>query len=195
MPVDIDQALNERNYGELNGMDRDEAVSKYGKEKVCAFVVYTPNPVCIGMLSYEPHRCTSYAMYMHMHNVNNVPVSVRRKRAAYGDVVFRRVATVVLFTFGIHLKAEQCQYIHAIHCVSKGGAMLVHSRFTLYSKVEQVFYTHIIQCTSKGGALATQLCRMPTWRRIAEDDGTAVYSAFARKGGLRGARTSFVHSG
>lgn len=34
VPVEIDAALNERDYGDLNGLDKDEAIKKYGKDKV-----------------------------------------------------------------------------------------------------------------------------------------------------------------
>lgn len=34
MPIEIDAALNERDYGELNGKDKYEAIATFGKEKV-----------------------------------------------------------------------------------------------------------------------------------------------------------------
>lgn len=34
LPVIIDKALNERNYGSLQGMNKDEAAAKYGKNRV-----------------------------------------------------------------------------------------------------------------------------------------------------------------
>jgi 2,3-bisphosphoglycerate-dependent phosphoglycerate mutase len=37
IPIEYDAALNERDYGQLNGLDKDEAIEMYGKEKVRIF--------------------------------------------------------------------------------------------------------------------------------------------------------------
>jgi len=34
LPVVVDKALDERNYGELQGLNKDEVIKKYGKDKV-----------------------------------------------------------------------------------------------------------------------------------------------------------------